>query len=68
MARRKCQPIKKSFLMMYTDPKFTENSDPDPKKIISDPQHWLGRHLFLMKYSSGIYLCIGPLSGQWKIL
>ena len=23
------------------DPKFPENSDPDPKKIFSDPQHWL---------------------------
>jgi len=22
------------------DPKFPEKSDPDPKKIISDPQHW----------------------------
>ena len=23
------------------DPKFSEKSDPDPTKIISDPQHWL---------------------------
>ena len=23
----------------YTDPKFPEKSDSDPKKIISDPQH-----------------------------
>ena len=23
-----------------SDPKFYEKSDPDPNKIISDPQHW----------------------------
>jgi hypothetical protein len=24
-----------------SDPKLFEKSDPDPKKIIPDPQHWL---------------------------
>ena len=48
---------KKSQFDLDPDPKFPDKSDLDPKKIISDPQHWLLGTL----HSSSVAAAAAPL-------
>ena len=46
-----------------SEPKLCEKSDPDPKKIIPDPQHWILRKI-VVGTGAGVDRVVPPQHGQ----